>query len=86
MVCTSFKQTGWDVIGSCCTIEINGYKQPLDFCYRHSTECSTRTGLCVTKRNGAKFGNEWICDLGCKCGGELGSRNWESSLNGLSAK
>ena len=34
MVGASFKQTGWDVIGSSCTIGIDDFKQPLDFCYR----------------------------------------------------
>ena len=51
MVCASFNQTGRDVIGSCCTIGINGFKQPLDFCYRHRAECSKRTGLCGTKNS-----------------------------------
>ena len=62
MVGASFKQTGWDVIGSCCTIGIDGFKQPLDFCYRHSAECSKPTGLCGTKRNRTRFATECICD------------------------
>ena len=40
-----FKQAGRDVIGSCCTFGIYGFKQPLDFCYRHSADCNKRTGL-----------------------------------------
>ena len=38
-----FKQTVGDVIRSCCTIGINGFKQPLDFCYGHTADCNKRT-------------------------------------------
>ena len=62
MVCASFKLTERDVIRSCCTIGINGFKQPLDFCYGHSAVCNKCTGMSGTKKNRTRFATECKSD------------------------